>query len=129
MTRDADAAIASPHPSVQRSLDYLPASQLTERLQVLIDIDPELSDRFKFIHPQSLDLTLLISEYGDVDRVLILPPTEGMAGTLPGIAAEPLPAGLLNDLAQQFLATRFLPGRLYGQPVRSALRIRVSLGY
>ena len=120
MARDADPATALPDPSVQRRAEYLPASQLTERPQVLIDIDPELSDRFKFIPPQSLDLALLISEYGDVDRVLILPPTETMAG--------PLPALLLKERVQQFLAARFLPGRLYGQPVRSALKIRVSLG-
>jgi hypothetical protein len=34
---------------------------------------------------------------------------------------------LLEELMQRFLEARFLPGRLHGQAVRSALTIRVSL--
>lgn len=134
-TVDGDAAerpdVAESHDLIDRGDDYLqpgsdhgnylPASQLTERPLILIDIDPELSARFAFIHPQSIDLVLLINDYGDVDRVLI-PDVQSTAGT-----AETLPATLLQDLAQRFLQTRFSPGRLLGQPVRSALRIRVSL--
>lgn len=99
-------------------IHYLPAVMLTERPLAISDIDEELSARFAFIHPQSLAFTLLISEYGDVDQVLV-----------PEIPApERMPAVLLDDLIQRFSSLRFLPGRLHGQPVPSALRIRVELG-
>ncbi len=102
--------------------DYLPAAVLTDKPSVVIDIDPELSRRFAFILPQSLELHLLINEYGDVDRVL-------PAGPLPAEGStERLPPVLLEELKQRFLEARFLPGRLHGQAVRSALTIRVSLG-
>ena len=102
--------------------DYLPAELLTDKPSVVIDIDPELSRRFAFILPQSLELCLLINEYGDVDRVLRVEPLGAEQ------AGEPLPSVLLEELMQRFLDTRFLPGRLHGQAVRSALTIRVSLG-
>ncbi len=100
---------------------YLPASLLTEKPKVVMDIDPELSQRFAFIPPQTLALTLLINEYGDVDHVLL-------ADSPPAVSAEPFPAVLLEELKQHFFEARFLPGRLRGRAVRSALNIRVSLG-
>ena len=101
--------------------DYLPAAMLTDKPSVVIDIDPELSRRFAFILPQSLELRLLINEYGDVDRVQL-------AGQLAAEgSAEALPSVLLEELMQRFLEARFLPGRLHGQAVRSALTIRISL--
>jgi len=101
--------------------DYLPAALLTDKPSVLIDIDPELSRRFAFILPQSLELQLLINEYGDVDRVLLAEPLSADG------SVEAFPPVLLEELMQRFLEARFLPGRLHGQPVRSALKIRVSL--
>ena len=101
--------------------DYLPAALLTDKPSVVIDIDPELSQRFAFILPQSLALRLLINEYGDVDRVLLAEPLSAEG------AIEALPSSLLEELMQRFLDARFLPGRLHGQAVRSALTIRVSL--
>lgn len=101
--------------------DYLPAALLTDKPSILIDIDPELSRRFAFILPQSLELELLINEYGDVDRVLLAEPLAA------GGSVEALPPVLLEELMQHFLEARFLPGRLHGQPVRSTLKIRVSL--
>jgi hypothetical protein len=102
--------------------DYLPAAMLTDKPSVVIDIDPDLSWRFAFIRPQSLTLCLLINEYGDVDRVLLAGPLAAEG------SAEALPPVLLEELMQRFRETRFLPGRLHGQAVRSALTIRVSLG-
>ena len=101
--------------------DYLPAALLTDKPSVLIDIDPELSQRFTFILPQTLELQLLINEYGDVDRVLLEEPLAADG------SVDALPPVLLEELMQHFLEARFLPGRLHGQPVRSALKIRVSL--
>ena len=109
--------------SLHQSGGYLPVSQLTEKPLVLNDIDPELSGRFAFIHPQSLTLILLINEYGDVDRVL-LSERKAMAESS---EEKTLPVVLLDELIQRFSETRFLPGRLHGQAVRSALTIRVSL--
>ncbi len=123
---EADVAIlsvGSHYQSSRESGDYLPASQLTEKPLVLNDIDPELSGRFAFIHPQSLMLTLLINEYGDVDRVLV----SEQKAAVEGMEETTLPAILLDELIQRFLETRFLPGRLHGQAVPSALTIRVSL--
>ncbi|MEK0428288.1 MAG: hypothetical protein RL001_815 [Pseudomonadota bacterium] len=102
--------------------DYLPTAMLTDKPSVVIDIDPELSRRFAFILPQSLTLCLLINEYGDVDRVLLAGPLAAEG------SAEALPPVLLEELMQRFREARFLPGRLHGQAVRSALTIRVSLG-
>ena len=110
-----------PDQSLLFPADYLPASMLTEKPQVIVDIEPELSRRFAFIPPQTLALTLLINEYGDVDHVLL-------AGTAAAVSAEHFPAALLEALRQHFLEARFLPGRLHGRAVRSGLSIRVLLG-
>lgn len=90
---------------------YLPASQLTERPQVLRDIDPEW--RLPGMQLPVLVCTLLINEYGDVDRVLL--------------DEQPLTPMLEEDIRARFLAARFSPGKLHGKPVRSALRIEVRL--
>ena len=111
----------SPDEEFLLATDYLPAALLTDKPSILIDIDPELSRRFAFILPQSLELQLLINEYGDVDRVLLAEPLAADG------SVEPFPPVLLEELMQRFLEARFLPGHLHGQPVRSALKIRVSL--
>ncbi len=119
-----DTPDAAPAPAAQRlaegdpgRMNYFPAAMLTERPLAISDIDDALSARFAFIPPQSLAFTLLISEYGDVERVLV-----------PDVPApERLPAVLLDDLIQRFTGLRFLPGRLHGQAVPSALNIRVEL--
>ena len=90
---------------------YLPASQLTERPQVLRDIDSEW--RLPGVRLPVLACTLLISEYGDVDNVLL--------------DEQPLAPMLEEDIRARFLAARFSPGKLHGKPVRSALRIEVRL--
>ncbi len=90
---------------------YLPAAQLTERPQLLRDIprDWRAEDRL----PQRMVCTLLVSEYGDVDRVLCDEPVVALA--------------TLQAVGERFRAARFAPGRLYGRPVRSALRIELRL--
>lgn len=90
---------------------YLPASQLTERPHVLRDIDPEW--HLPGMQLPVLACTLLISEYGDVDRVLL--------------DEQPLTPMLEEDIRTRFVAARFSPGKLHGRPVRAALRIEVRL--
>lgn len=90
---------------------YLPASLLSERPQVLQDIDPDW--HFDGLSLPVVECVLLINEYGDVDRVLIS-----------GSALSPM---LAEDVRARFLAARFSPGRLHGRPVKSALRIEVRL--
>lgn len=116
-----DATLNASGQTLRRGDDYLPASQLTERPVVLLNIDSELSARFAFIYPQSFELILLINEYGDVDRVL-----HSEASVIQSVD-DNLPAVLLDELVQRFFEARFQPGRLHGQPVRSALKIRVAL--
>lgn len=96
---------------------YLPASQLDVRPLVINDIDPDLLDNFRGVEAQSLDLVLLINEYGDVDQVIF----DAWSSSLN------LPDILLNDLKQRFMQARFLPGRIKNQSVASELRIRVNL--
>ena len=91
--------------------DYLPASNLTERPQVVRDIDPEW--HFHGIQLPVLAGVLLINEYGDVDRVLL--------------DEQSLSPMLEEDIRARFLAMRFSPGRLHGRPVKSALRIEVRV--
>lgn len=91
---------------------YLPVSKLSERPLILQDIDPLLTNT-QDTAPQELILQLLINEYGDVDQVLV--------------EDAVVPAELLWQLQQRFLLARFIPGRLQGLAVPSALRIAVSL--
>ena len=90
---------------------YLPASLLTERPQVVRDIDPEW--RLPGIALPVLACTLLINEYGDVDQVL----PEGVS----------LSPTLEQEVRTRFMAARFSPGKLHGRPVRTALRIEIRL--
>ena len=96
---------------------YIPVSQLNSKPIVLKDIDPNLLENFRGVQPQSLNLILLINEYGDVDRVMF----DSLSDT------PDLPERLLDDLKQRFLEAQFLPGRLNNQPVPSQMRIRIRL--
>lgn len=90
---------------------YLPASALSERPELLQDIDPEW-----YLHGlelPSISALLLINEYGDVDDLVIDTPS-----------ITPM---LLEDLRMRFRAARFLPGRLQGQAVKVALRVVIEL--
>lgn len=74
--------------------------------------DPLLTDA-QDTASQQLTLQLLINEYGDVDQVLV--------------EDAVLSAELIWQIQQRFLLARFLPGRLQGRAVPSALRIAVTL--
>jgi hypothetical protein len=93
---------------------YLPASMLTQRPIVLLDIHPELPASLQGVEPQFVDMLLLINTYGDVDQVLL--------ESLPTLSAS-----MVQELRQHFQVMRFMPGRWEGQAVPSALRIRVQL--
>lgn len=93
---------------------YLPASMLTQRPIVLVDIHPELPASLQGVEPQSVDLLLLINIFGDVDQVLL--------ESLPTLSAS-----MVQELQQHFQVMRFMPGQWQGQAVPSALRIRVKL--
>lgn len=88
---------------------YLPASQLTERPQSLHGIAPDWTEPGRI--PPLISGVLLINEYGDVDRVLL--DEHGLT---------PVQQQLLRE---RFGRARFVPGKLYGRPVRTALRIEV----
>ena len=93
---------------------YLPASMLTQRPIVLLDIHPELPDSLQGVKPQIVDLLLLINSYGDVDQVRLV--------SLPALSAL-----MVQELRQHFQVMRFMPGQWEGQAVPSALRIRAQL--
>ncbi len=90
---------------------YLPASQLTERPQLIRDIDAEW--RLPGMAFPVLTGTLLINEYGDIDRVEL--DTRGLSPMLE------------LDIRSRFIAARFEPGRLHGTAVKTALRFEVRL--
>ena len=90
---------------------YLPVSALSERPELLKDIDPEWY--LYGLDLPSLSALLLINEYGDVDDLVIDTPI--------------LTPMLLQDLRMRFRAARFLPGRIDGQPVKVALRVVIHL--
>lgn len=89
---------------------YLPASQLTERPQVLRDI---VSDWTQPPMTQPVTGVLMINEFGDVDRVVLTDAT--------------LTPVQQDALRSQLAGARFAPGKLYGRPVKTALRIEVRL--
>ena len=93
---------------------YLPASMLTQRPIVLMDIHPELPESLQGAEPQFVELLLLINAYGDVDQVRL--------ASVPALSAS-----MVEELRQHFQVMRFMPGQWEGRAVPSALRIRVQL--
>ena len=93
---------------------YLPASMLTQRPIVLVDILSDLPEALKGVEPQFVDLLLLINVYGDVDQVRLT--------SVPALSAS-----MVEELRRHFQVMRFMPGQWEGRAVPSALRIRVQL--
>lgn len=89
---------------------YLPLSRLTEWPVALNDLAPDFDDSTRDGGVQLLEAVLLINEFGGVDRVLL---------SDAGWAQQ----ALLDHLRR----LRFAPGRLFGRPVKSALRIELRL--
>ena len=111
-SKSPDSLVSGPDDGADAA--YLPASMLTQRPIVLVDIHPELPEAFKSVDPQFVDLLLLINAYGDVDQVRLL--------SVPALSAS-----MVEELRQHFQVMRFMPGQWEGQAVPSALRIRVQL--
>ncbi len=101
-------------PNDEPGAKYLPASMLTQRPIVLLDIHPELPESLRGVEPQFVNLLLLINSYGDVDQVRL----ESM---------PILSTAMIQELQWHFQVMRFMPGQWEGQAVPSALRIRVQL--
>ncbi len=101
-------------PNDEPGAKYLPASMLTQRPIVLLDIHPELPESLQGIEPQFVNLLLLINAFGDVDQVRLE-------------SVPTLSAAMIQELRQHFQVMRFMPGQWEGQAVPSALRIRVQL--
>lgn len=92
---------------------YFTVNSLSEKPYVLHDMDrlvfPDQSNDVI----KKLIMRLLISEYGDVQKIII--------------EQADLDANVLPILEQAFLKIRFSPGRIDGVAVPSALRIEVTL--
>ena len=101
-------------PDDEPGAKYLPASMLTQRPIVLLDVHPELPESLQGVEPQFVNLLLLINAYGDVDQVRLE-------------SVPTLSAAMVQELQQHFHVMRFMPGQWEGQAVPSALRIRVQL--
>jgi hypothetical protein len=101
-------------PDDESGAKYLPASMLTQRPIVLLDIHPELPESLQGVEPQFVNLLLLINAYGDVDQVRLE-------------TISTLSAAMVQELRKHFQVMRFMPGQWQGQAVPSALRIRVQL--
>jgi hypothetical protein len=101
-------------PDDEPGAKYLPASMLTQRPIILVDIHPELPASLQGVEPQFVDLLLLINAYGDVDQVRL--------ESLPTLSVA-----MVQELKQHFQVMRFMPGQWEGQAVPSALPIRVQL--
>ncbi len=97
--------------SVQAISAYLPASLLSERPQLLTDIDTEWY--LLGTDMPELSAMLLINEFGDVDDFIVETPS--------------LTPMLLEDLRVRFQSARFIPGSQDGQPVKTMLRIMIRL--
>lgn len=101
-------------PDDEPGANYFPASMLTQRPIVLLDIHPELPESLQGVEPQFVNLLLLINAFGDVDQVRL--------ETMPTLSAA-----MVQELRKHFQVMRFMPGQWQGQAVPSALRIRVQL--
>lgn len=105
------ADMAEPTSGTVQPMGYLSSEQLTQRPQLLQDMDPDVMA--PGLAPLQINAVLLINEYGDVDRAVF--------------DSYTLPAYLEVILQERFRTLRFSPGNLQGVAVRSALRIEISV--
>lgn len=92
---------------------YFSARELTEKPFVLEDIPSNLVLPLPDVPPQSTVVRLMIDESGNIDRVVM--------------EDSRLPEGAAKLIAEAFEKTRFHPGRINGMPVKSQLRIEITL--
>lgn len=104
------AAQPMPAASPDGQAAYLPAAMLSEWPRPLGEPPLLLLDAA----PEIIEGVLLINEHGEVDQVWL--------------PDDPLPEQPRRQLQSQLRALRFAPGRLYGRPVRSRLRIALRIG-
>lgn len=110
--RSASAGVAAP---VARAVDahYYSGRELSERARVRQDITPYMRLTIPGIVTQDVILELLISEHGEIDKVLFA------RSSLPPEAEKPV-VELFQDL-------RFIAGKIDGVAVRSRMKIQVTL--
>ncbi|KIF80984.1 hypothetical protein TSA66_09405 [Noviherbaspirillum autotrophicum] len=92
---------------------YFKASELDEKPQVLADIASDLASRLTGELPQSGVLRLLINERGEIDQVVIDESGFSEANQR-----------LVQDA---FSKMKFHAGKIAGNPVKSELKIEISL--
>lgn len=93
---------------------HVPA-ELDAPPRVVQDVPLEMGFNVPDLPPQMLVLRLLINELGEVDKVLI--------------EDSSLPAAAESSIIQSFLRMRFEPGRMENIPVKSQIRIEVTLDF
>ncbi len=123
--RDAATPAVSTHGALHEVVHeviqeaYLPASQLTAWPQQLpqassaSDEDDSLSLPASWADLKTVVAVLMIDEQGEVRQVQL--------------DDEALEQPLRQLLAQRLMALRFVPGKLYGRPVRSRLALELVL--
>ncbi len=101
---------------------YLPVSQLTEWPRQRADIEPRINDEdtrddislpAAWRSPKGVEAVLMIDEHGEVNHVQF--------------HDDALTLSVRQELDRRLRAVRFVPGRLFGQPVRSRLTIELTL--
>lgn len=114
---DRSAAVTPPLPNTFQlgipTARYYDPSEVSRGVIPLTEIDPSPSELAEVASAGNLVLVLYISDNGRVDRVEI----EQQKGD-PTIGAI---------VAKQFLAARFTPAEVEGRPVKSRLRIEVTV--
>ncbi|WP_325394274.1 hypothetical protein [Undibacterium sp.] len=92
---------------------YFPSYQLTEKPRVELDIPPTLALSLNNSSPRTTVLRLLISETGDIDQVIIEESS---------FSEEE--QRLIIEACKQM---KFEPGKLDGLPVKTAMRIEMTV--
>ncbi len=92
---------------------YFAVKDLTQRPLVARDVPADFMLTAPEVPPQAATLKILISEYGDVDKVIV-------ENSLLSEAAQ-------KTVVDQFSKLRFHPGEVNGIPVKSQLRIEIML--
>jgi hypothetical protein len=92
---------------------YFPSTELTDRPSVLHDVPSEQFIDLPPLPNQSVILRLFINEYGNIDKVKI--------------EESFLPEAIEQMLIDTFSKAKFQPGKIGGLPVKSQIRIEVTL--
>ena len=99
--------------NLDKKRTYFTVNSLSERPFILIDVDPNILQKIQDFKIDKLIFSLMINEYGDVEKVMI--------------EEANLSTELLPILEYAFLQTKFSPGRIHGTAVPSTIKIEVKL--